>query len=89
MAHLAGLKSLRSLTVMRCGMDNTGVEHISGLAGLESLNLHADPGVTDASIASLKKLAALKTLNVGETGISDDGLTKLRTALPACKFTRD
>jgi hypothetical protein len=51
--------------------------------------LQADPGVTDASIDHLRKLTGLKTLAIGQTGISDEGTAKLAAALPQCKIVRD
>jgi Leucine-rich repeat (LRR) protein len=88
MVHLAGLKSLYSLTIVRCGMDDAGLQHLADLAELELLNLQADPGITDASIDHLRKLTSLKTLVIGQTSISDQGVAQLRAALPRCKIVR-
>jgi internalin A len=89
MIHLAGLSSLRSLTVSRCGMDDAGVERLARLSGLETLNLQSDPNVTDACVDRLGQFKGLKSLVIGQTGISDDGFARLRAALPQCKMVRE
>jgi len=45
--------------------------------------------VSEVSVAHLAKLAGLKTLAIGQTGISEQGAARLRAALPRCKIMRE
>src|SRR5262249_44066072 len=85
---LKGLGELRVLWLERNALTDAGGKHISGLGKLEELNLSDNRKVTDGSVAVLKTLRRLKTLNVRWTGISDEGAGALARALPGCKIVR-
>ena len=48
----------------------------AALPGLTSLNLDDCPGVTDASMDTVGKLANLEFLHIGATKVTDAGLAK-------------
>ena len=44
--------------------------------------------VTDAGLKELKDLKQLTYLQLGHTGVTDDGVADLQKALPGCKISR-
>ena len=58
-----------------------GTETLSGLPQLEQLSLR-NSKITDVSVDNLAKLKTLKRLDVVNTGLTPNGLTRLRAALP-------
>ena len=78
------LKQLRSLRVTgKAITDNGIIRSISGMATLEYLSLEYT-AVSDAGLASLRRLPRLKWLDVRGTNVTAAGVEKLRRALPAC-----
>ena len=59
------------------------MEHLAGLEGLVRLELR-QTRITDAATQTLARLKTLKVLDLSQTGVTDDGLKKLRAALPGC-----
>lgn len=59
-----------------------GVQHLSKLNALESLDLEACKGVTDAAVPALMKLKSLRELDISRTSITADGVARLKAALP-------
>ena len=57
---------------------------IEGLNHLQRLTLRGMP-ITDAAIKQLSRLKNLKRLDVRDTEISAEGLSRLKVALPACE----
>ena len=60
------------------------LQHLSGLTRLQKLSLFAGSNITDAGLAHLKTLAALKSLELGQTRVTDQGLAVLQKRLPNC-----
>ena len=58
------------------------------LAKLEELDLKQNPGITDAGLGHLEKLTQLKKLHLTMTGVTDEGIEKLKQALPDCQIVR-
>lgn len=56
-----------------------------GVPKLEWLDL-SDTQVSDRSVATLKHLRALRTLNLRNTKVTPQGVDELRRALPACRI---
>ena len=72
------------------------IDEVRGQIGFDSrgklVGLDLSSGrvsVTDASIDRLRQFKGLKSLVIGQTGISDEGVARLRAALPQCKITRE
>ena len=59
---------------------------LARLTKLETLILDSNTGITDVAIDHLAKLATLKTLVIGQTGITHEGVARLRAALPRCQI---
>jgi hypothetical protein len=51
------------------------------------LNLEENE-ITDAGLEHLRGLTALESLNLSLTRVTDEGVAKLKQALPKCKIVR-
>jgi hypothetical protein len=63
------------------------MESIAGLMGLQSLKLN-ETAVTDAGLLRLKGSRNLKYVEVHQTRVSEEGIAKLREALPKVEVIR-
>ncbi|WP_165247353.1 leucine-rich repeat domain-containing protein [Paludisphaera soli] len=77
MAHLRGLKALRSLSLRNTRVGDAGLENIAGLQDLQALTLIGTP-TTDAGLQVVGRLAGLVELHVDQTLVTDAGLRSLR-----------
>jgi beta-lactamase regulating signal transducer with metallopeptidase domain/Leucine-rich repeat (LRR) protein len=88
---VAGIKTLRDLSVAECGVTDDGLRPLEGMTQLTSLRLSGNL-LTDAGMKSLAGLTNLQSLDISSSGwvrsnmqITDEGikelsaLTKLRT----------
>lgn len=78
MKSLQRLPRLTHLILSNCGIDDTGVQHLESMIGLQNLDL-AHSQVTDAGCRSLAKLTNLHALNLGDSRITMEGVRELRT----------
>jgi internalin A len=77
MAHLAGLKGLRSLNLRYTQVTSEGLRHLGGLSELQELDL-CGTRVDEKGIAHLTSLGKLETLLISETStFTDRGLQYL------------
>ncbi|MHC4401521.1 MAG: hypothetical protein ACYTG0_17755 [Planctomycetota bacterium] len=76
LAHLGGLKSLKSLDLRDTQITDAGLEYLKTLTNLKWLDL-CDTQVTDAGLEYLKALTNLEHLHLGWTHITDAGLVHL------------
>lgn len=92
-AHLATMRSLRSLRLDQCGFTDVGLRQISKLRKIEQLSL---PGtkVTDAGVAHISKMNELKSLDLSRLEITGEGCERFselhrltRLNLSATKLT--
>lgn len=83
--HISKLTSLGSLSLDGTSVTNDGLQHLSSLPKLRSLDLGSLKGVTGAGFERLAKLPALEELNLQSSGVSVDDLKKLPAALPKLK----
>jgi hypothetical protein len=81
MVHIAGLRSLISLSLRGTAITDAGLRSLSGLSELESLSLRAT-SVTDAGIEEVARLPKLKTLFVGMSETTPAGLARIRRERP-------
>jgi serine/threonine protein kinase len=58
------------------------IRSLSGLPGLEAIDLGGCRQVTDAGVLHLAQLRSLKAVNLGDTQVTDSGLTLLLTRFP-------
>ena len=81
--HLAGLRSLRNLSLGGSGFTDRGLVHLKGMTGLRSLAL-GSPSFSDAGLAELTGLVGLNDLSLAGSGVTGPGLARL-DVLPALK----
>ena len=70
----------------RTEVTDDGLEHLIGLTNLQTLILN-DTKVTDKGLEHLEGLTNLEWLQVG-ANVTDEGIGKLKTALPKCLILR-
>ena len=63
------------------------LEILRDFPGLQKLDLTGRP-ITDAAVPSISELANLRVLKMGGTRLTDDGVSRLRAALPSCVIER-
>lgn len=85
--RIARLSRLQRLSVAGTAITDAGVERLSSLRGLERISLWRTQ-VTDESVPALVRMAP-REINVTGTGLTADGLTRLRRELPASEVESD
>lgn len=76
MRHLAGLTSLKSVTIWQAPLTDAGFAPLLALPNLETVILY-DVQFTDAGLPQLAGLKNLKQLFLGDNPITDDGAAAL------------
>ena len=86
---MAGLKKLQRLNLHETIFSDPGMDYLAQLTDLESLHIGAVRELTDVGLVKLSNLKKLKELNLIECFlITDDGIDKLRQALPELQIKR-
>jgi Leucine-rich repeat (LRR) protein len=91
-AGLARLKELPRLEVLcldQTLITDAGIPALETLPRLEKLHVHSRAMLTDASVDSLSRHVRLFELKIGGPGFSEQGIARLREALPRCKVVHD
>jgi hypothetical protein len=88
LAHAGTLKQLKILNLYSGPVDDAGLASLRSLTNLEELTLGGLSSITDASVDSVTGLKNLKQLKVNGTKISEAGMQRLRTALPATQISK-
>jgi hypothetical protein len=88
METLGKLTNLAVLNLDYTDVGDEGLAKLSGLEKLESLSLDS-ANISDASVGLLGGFHSLKNLNLYHTLVSEDGFSKLRTALQGCELVWD
>jgi Leucine-rich repeat (LRR) protein len=78
LVHLTGLSNLKRLSLDWCDVTDEELEHLKGLAKLQTLDLAVNTYITDAGLVHLKGLTGLQTLDLRLTKITDAGLVHLK-----------
>ena len=76
LACLKRLSNLRWLDLSNAGITDAALEHVAGLARLETLSLRFTP-ITDEGVRQLESSARLKWLDLTNTRVTDDSLPRL------------
>ncbi|MCA9156478.1 MAG: hypothetical protein KDA38_16915, partial [Planctomycetales bacterium] len=84
--QLADHPNLRSLNIEACKWSSDGMSEIAKLTGLEALGFAFVP-ITDEDLLRLQSLDGLRSLELFETNVTDDGVSALREKLPNCRIT--
>lgn len=77
MVHVKGLRTLRSLMLVRTGVADEGLVYLKNLTNLEFLGLMSDR-FTDGALKHIKGLKGLKSLRLDDAEITDKGVKKLK-----------
>jgi hypothetical protein len=93
LVHLAGMRSLRELMIVRfeesgAGVTGEGLAHLVESHDLKVLNLSNNP-ITDAAIPHIIAFKKLSYLNLKGTRITSRGLAVLTRELPQCQIVSD
>lgn len=83
--RIAAMPCLVQLDLRETKVGDSGIATLTGLTELRVLNLFATE-VGDGAVASLGKLRKLEELQVWQSGITEDGISRLREALPAARI---
>jgi beta-lactamase regulating signal transducer with metallopeptidase domain/NADPH-dependent 7-cyano-7-deazaguanine reductase QueF-like protein len=84
--RIAGLKTLRELSLGHCGVTDEGVRRLEAMPQLTLLSLNNEGRLTDAALTSIGKLRNLKSLSLssyvatvelGRMNFSADGIRRL------------
>lgn len=74
---IASLRKLKKLRLARTQVGDPGLEALSECSTLEDLDLSENSLITDAGMAHLAKLSALRKLNLWRVQITDSGILML------------
>jgi hypothetical protein len=80
MSDIAGLRHVRNLLLGESTISDAQLNHLATHPGLTHLSLRGCRRISDHSIDMLTSLPALKQLDLVRTGVSLEGLSRLRTA---------
>jgi len=78
LSPLAGLVNLRMLDLSNTPVTASALTVLASMPRLHELRLGLTPHITDASVEKLLAMKQVKVLYVGSSGISADGLARLR-----------
>jgi len=87
--HLKELPRLEVLCLDQTLITDGGLKTLEALPRLEKLHVHSRVPLSDKSIESLSKHVRLFELKVGGPGFTEQGIARLREALPNCKVQYD
>ncbi len=74
--QIAGLKQLTELALPQA-MTDKGFESLKDLINLENIHFHPESKFTGPGLVHLKNLEQLKSLELGDTQVTDEGLASL------------
>jgi WD40 repeat protein len=82
--ELKALTGLRYLEMRNTGMTDARLGQLKGLKDLEALGLWGNP-LTNACLPHLEELRQLRSLDLSGAEVSEEGLKRLRKALPGLR----
>jgi hypothetical protein len=86
--YLNRLRNLKVLMLTGAKVTDTGLEELAALPNLDTLFVD-DTTITDAGLRRLERLRKLKSVVlVGCHGVTDEGVARLKKALPDCTIHR-
>ena len=83
---IASVTELRELRLAGTAIPSRALEALKPLPKLARLNLQGCRRVRDDAVAVLAGFKQLRALDVKDSGLSEQGVTKLRAALPDCQI---
>lgn len=85
MLYVAKLNKLESFSLGHSSVGDAGVELLTDLTHLRDMGLGSS-NITNAVIPTLLNFKQLTNLDVEYTALTENGIKKLKTALPNCKI---
>jgi uncharacterized membrane protein len=82
LALLADMPSLETLDLGSNQLGDAGLGALSSFKTLRVLNIHGNPGITDAGLGQLQGLSKLERIYLWGTSTSSEGVAELATVLP-------
>jgi hypothetical protein len=87
-ALLAEMPALRELHLPACHLlTKEGLAGLAAIPSLEELHFYNTPGITDDWVDAFGRFSSLRRLGLMGCGVSEEGLERLRAALPGCDVT--
>ncbi len=83
--HLKDLVEMEKLILAGLPISDEATKNLDKMSKLKLLSFEACGGITDASVERLEKLTTLQSLFVNRTGVTPEGVQRLKTALPNCR----
>jgi hypothetical protein len=84
--YLADLSELKTLYLTYPTFTGEGLGRLKDLPQLRELSVTCAEGLTDAGLQSIAQLTQLRSLRLDHTQVVDEGIKKLRQALPNCRI---
>jgi hypothetical protein len=85
---LAGREHLKKIEIQDSPVTDEGLKALEGFDQLEELIIHSADEITEDGAASLVRLRNLKRLFLRNSKISEEGMARLREAMPNCAIAR-
>ncbi len=82
LGDIAKFAELIRLRVSQNELTDRSINALSSLTKLERLNLYGNRRVTDNSVDALARIGSLKRVDIWQTGITSEGLARLRKLRP-------
>ena len=82
--NIAAMPRLTRLDLRKTKITDKAIEKLTALKNLEYLNIF-ETEVTDAALVSAAKIKSLQHIYLYQTKVTEDGIKKLRVALPKCE----
>ena len=79
---LCSLKNLQELALNGTRIDDSSIVYFLDMPGLRKLTISNTDSITDAAVETLSQLTQLEKLSLYHTQISEEGIAKIRQALP-------
>jgi len=87
LAHLAKLTGLQSLQLDGNKMiTNDGFKNLSKLTALEFVQMHQCEKINNAGLKNLEGLSSLRFLRLGDSRVTEAGMTRLKKKIPALTY---
>lgn len=88
LTHIAGMRSLTHLDISNCQLDDEALAPLHSASQIETLYVYGNP-LTDRCLEHIAAMERLRIVGLSDTGVTDEGLQKLKQQRPQLKTHRD